>query len=225
MHLFWSQSLSDIHHYEIIPIYRLCPHALNWRVYTTSINCTGMMILSSLYWKFHNNEDLSLQCVNLLLSKWLEMITTMHSITKKSPWKSERESFFFWIVPFMVCCLYEWMTSTRAVTCTSAAVDKWFAMYPSVFIVVLVRLFLFFAFIVTIQITLLLGYQVWGEMKVVYKFHRKYLQKNFRKFLFRCLGWFSMKSLEVLYNLTNTYIWLQMSYSICHPVIVKVWSN
>ena len=37
-------------------------------------------------------------------------------------------------------------------------------------------------------------------MKVVYKFHLKCLQKVFRKFLFRCLGWFSLKSLEVLYN-------------------------
>ena len=36
-------------------------------------------------------------------------------------------------------------------------------------------------------------------MKVVYKFHLKYLQKVFRKFLFWCLGWFSLKSLEVLW--------------------------
>ena len=35
-------------------------------------------------------------------------------------------------------------------------------------------------------------------MKVVYKFHHKWLQKVFRKFLFWCLGWFSLKSLEVL---------------------------
>ena len=84
------------------------------------------------------------------ISFWV-MITTTHSNTKSSPWKSERESFFFWIVPFMVCCLYIWMTSTRAVTCTSVVVN-WFAMYPSVFIVVVVHLFLFFAFIVTIQL-------------------------------------------------------------------------
>ena len=36
-------------------------------------------------------------------------------------------------------------------------------------------------------------------MKVVYKFHLKCLQKVFRKFLFWCLGWFPLKSLEVLY--------------------------
>ena len=98
-----------------------------------------------------------------LLNKWLEMITTTHSNTKRSPWKSKRESFFFWIDPFMVCYLYVWMASTsmtRAVTCTSA-VDKWFTMYPSVFNVVLIHLFPFFAFIVTIQLTLLLAYQVW----------------------------------------------------------------
>ena len=41
---------------------------------------------------------------------------------------------------------------TGAVTYTSA-VDQWFAMYPFVFIVSLVHLFLFFAFIVTIQLT------------------------------------------------------------------------
>ena len=35
-------------------------------------------------------------------------------------------------------------------------------------------------------------------MKVVYKFHLKCLQKVFRKFLFWCLGWFSLKSLVVL---------------------------
>ena len=76
------------------------------------------------------------------ISFWV-MITTTHSNTKSSPWKSGRESVFFWIVPFMVCCLYVWMTSTRAVTCTSVVVN-WFAMYPSVFIVGLVHLFLIF---------------------------------------------------------------------------------
>ena len=50
-----------------------------------------------------------------------------------------REFFFFWIVTFMVCCLYVWMVSTRALTYTSA-VDQWFAMYPFVFIVSLVHL-------------------------------------------------------------------------------------
>ena len=116
--------------------------------------------------------------------------------------------FYFWIDPFMVCYLYVWMASTSmtmAVTCTSA-VDKWFTMYPSVFIVVLIHLFPFFAFIVTIQLTLLLEYQVWGLMKVVYKFHLKCLQKVFRKFLFWCLGWFSLKSLEVLYVTHLFYI-------------------
>ena len=109
------------------------------------------------------------------------------------------ELFHSWCVAFM----YEWPASTWAVTCTSA-VDKWFAMFPSVFIVVLVHLFLIFAFIVTIQLTLLLGCQVWGLMKVVYKFHHQCLQNVFRKFLFRCLGWFSLKSLEVLSDLIHS---------------------
>ena len=100
------------HHYEIIPTGYVLMFWLGGCILS---NQTGM-ILSSLYWKFHNNEGLSLYCVNLLLSKWLELITTMHSNTKRSHWKSERESFFFWIVTFMVCCLYVWMASTRAVT-------------------------------------------------------------------------------------------------------------
>ena len=136
------------------------------------------------------------------------MITTTHSNTKRSPWKSTRESFFFWIDPFMVCYLYVWIASTsmtRAVTCTSA-VDKWFTMYPSVFSVVLFHLFPFFAFIVTVQLTLLLEYQVWGWMKVVYKFHLKCLQNVFRKFLFWCLGWFSLKSLEVLLMILFSFL-------------------
>ena len=45
------------------------------------------------------------------------------------------------------------MVSTRAVTYTSA-VDQWFAMYLFVFIVILVHLFLLFAFIVTIQLVI-----------------------------------------------------------------------
>ena len=98
-----------------------------------------------------------------LLNKWLEMITTTHSNTKRSPCKSKRES-FFWIDPFMVRYLYVWMASTsmtREVTCScTSAVDKWFTMHPSVFIAVLIHLFTFFAFIVTIQLTLLLEYQV-----------------------------------------------------------------
>ena len=144
-------------------------------------------------------------CESFLLNKWLEMITTLHLNTKRGPWKSEWESVFFWIVPFMVCYLYVWMASTRAVTCASA-VDKWFSMYHSVFNVAVVHLFPFFAFIiiVTIQLTLLLGYQVWGWMNVVYKFHLKCLQKVFRKFLFWCLGWFSLKSLEVLSTVGST---------------------
>ena len=40
----------------------------------------------------------------------------------------------------------------KAVTYTSA-IDQWFAMYPFVFIEIFVHLFLFFAFIVTIQLT------------------------------------------------------------------------
>ena len=101
------------------------------------------------------------QRCSVWISFWV-MITTRHSNTKSSPCNSERESFFFWIVPsWWVCCLYVWMTSTRAVTCTSVVI-KWFAMYPSVSIMVLVHLFLFFAFIVTIQFILLLGYQVCG---------------------------------------------------------------
>ena len=35
----------------------------------------------------------------------------------------------------------------------TSAVDQWFAMYLFVFIVILVHLFLLFAFIVTIQLT------------------------------------------------------------------------
>ena len=100
-----------------------------------------------------------------------------HTNTKRSPWKPERKSFFFWIVPFMVCCLYVWMASTRAVTCTSA-VDKRFAMYPSVFIAVLVHLFLIFA--------------------CLYSHNSVNFVIGFRKFLFCCLGWFSLKSSEVL---------------------------
>ena len=124
------------------------------------------------------------------------MITTPHSNIKRGPWKSERESVFFWIVPFMVCYLYVWMASTKAVTCTSA-VDKWFTMYPSVFIVTLVHLFPFFAFIVTIQLTLLLGSSMRlneGSIQI----SSQMLAKIFRKFLFWCLGWFSLKSLEIL---------------------------
>ena len=83
------------------------------------------------------------------------------SKTKRSPWKSEGEFFFFWIVPFMVCCLYVWMVNTRAVTYTSA-VDKWFAMYPLFSLWFWFIYSYFFAFIVTIQLTLLLGYQLWG---------------------------------------------------------------
>ena len=82
------------------------------------LNYTGM-ILSSLYWKFHHNEGLY-PC-SVRISFWVMIITT-HANTKSSPWKSERESFFFWIVLFMVCCLYVWMTNTRAVTCTSVVV-------------------------------------------------------------------------------------------------------
>ena len=120
-----------------------------------------------------------------------------HSNTKRSPWKPGRESFFFCIVPFMVCCLYVSVASTRAVTCTSA-VDKWFAMYPSVFIVVLVNLFLIFAFIVTIQLTLLLGYKYMRLNEGSIQISSQMLEKVFRKFLFWCLGWFSLKLLEVL---------------------------
>ena len=66
--------------------------------------------------------------VNLLLSD------DHYNTFKHKEWslRSERESFFFWIVPFMVCWLYVWMTSTRVVTCTGVVVN-WFAMYPSVF--------------------------------------------------------------------------------------------
>ena len=139
-----------IHHYVTIPLVYVLMFWLGGCILSWLLNYTGM-ILSSLYWKFHHNEGLS-----LWISFWV-MITTAHSNTKTGPWNSERESFFFWIVSFMVCCLYVWMTSTRAVTCTSVIV-RWFAMYPSVFIMVLVHLFLFFAFIVTIQLTLLLEY-------------------------------------------------------------------
>ena len=146
-----------IHHYVIIPIVYVLMFWLWGCMLSWLLNYTGI-ILSSLYWKFHHNAKVY-PC-SVWLSFWV-MITTTQSNTKISPWKPERESFFFWIVPFMVCCLYVWMTSTRAVTCTSVVVN-WFAMYPSVFIMGLVHLFLFFAFIVTIQLTLLLGYQVWG---------------------------------------------------------------
>ena len=49
----------------------------------------------------------------------------------------------------MVCCLYVWLVSTRVVTYTRT-LDQWFAMYPFVFIVVLLHLFILLAFIVTI---------------------------------------------------------------------------
>ena len=97
--------------------------------------------------------------VNLLLSRWLEMIRTTHSNTKRSPWKSERESFFFWIAPFMMCCLYVWMVRTRAVTFTSAV--KWFAMYPSV-LIVFWFIYSYFCLCSHNSVNLLLGYQVWG---------------------------------------------------------------
>ena len=157
MHLFWSQkSLCGL---ICTQHYRLCPHVLNWRVYTIELHRHDSEFpVLKIPWQW---RSVFVVCESFLLNKWVEMIITLHSNTKRGPWKSERESVFFWIVPFMVCYLYVWMASTRAVTCTSA-VDKWLTMYPSVFIVALVHLFPFFAFIVTIQLTLLLGYQVWG---------------------------------------------------------------
>ena len=134
------------------------PHSWNNYYMSSSIDLDGVYYRTELH--RHDSEFPVLKvkqwrsvltvCESSFWVLWLELITTMHSNTKRSPWKSERESFFFWIVPFMACCLYVWMTITRAVTCISA-VDKWFAMYPSVFIVFLVHIFLFFAFIVTIQ--------------------------------------------------------------------------
>ena len=91
--------------------------------------------MQGLYWKFliiFQWRSVFVVCESFLLNKWLEMITTLHSNTKRSPWKSERESFFVWIVPFMVCCLYVWMASTRELTCTSA-VDKWFTICTPLF--------------------------------------------------------------------------------------------
>ena len=117
------------HHFIIIPIGYVLMH---WNGRSILSTAQAWFILSSLFWKFHNNGGRSLLCMNLLFSKWLKMITTMHSNTERSLWKSERESFFFGIVPLMVCCLYAWMA------CTSA-VDKRFAMYPSVSIVILVH--------------------------------------------------------------------------------------
>ena len=120
------------HHYVIIPIGYVL---MCWIRGCILSNRTGM-ILSSLYWNFQNNKGLSLVVCE---SSFEWMIWDNHNNAfkhKRSPWKSERES-SFWIVPFMVWCLYVWIASTRAVTCTSA-VDKWFAMYHSVFIVVLV---------------------------------------------------------------------------------------
>ena len=101
---------------------------------------------------------------NRLCPASIDLITTLHSSTMRSPWESERESLFFWIVPFIACCLYICMVNIvcyKAVKCTMA-VDNWFAMYPSVLVVCLVHLFLFLAFIAPIQLTLLLGYQAWG---------------------------------------------------------------
>ena len=43
-------------------------------------------------------------------------------------------------------------------------------------------------------------------IKAVYKFHHKCLQKVFRKFLFWCLGWFSLKSLQVLWIFKTYFI-------------------
>ena len=89
------------------------------------------------------------------MSSSTDLITTIHSNIKRSPWESERASFFFWIVPFIACCLHVCMVNIvcyKAVKCTMA-VDKWFAMHPSVFIGFLVHLYLFFAFIVRIHLS------------------------------------------------------------------------
>ena len=147
-------------------IFKQMKEALSWKKKKIKgVYCNDYWITQAWFWVpcIESFIIMKVYPCSVWISFWV-MITTTHSNTKSrpSPWKSERESFFFWIVPFMVCCLYVWMmTSTRAVTCTSVVVN-WFAMYLSVFIVGLVHLFLFFAFIVTIQLTLLLGYQVWG---------------------------------------------------------------
>ena len=99
-------------------------------------------------------------------------------------------------------------------------VIKWFAMCPSVFIVVLVHLFLIFCLYNHSSVNFVI---VISSMRLnegsIYKFHHKCLQKVFRKFLFRCLGWFSLKSLEVLFSIDIVH---KSGCVICHVAKTKI---
>ena len=124
MHLFWSQLLlcsQDIHSPLCNNSNRLCPHVLTLRVY--SVMTIELHRHDSEFPVLKDSSQCKVYPCSVWISFWV-IITTTHSNTKSSPWKSERESFFFWIVSFMVCCLYVWMTSTRAVTCTSVVVNR-----------------------------------------------------------------------------------------------------
>ena len=64
---------------------RLCPHVLNWRGYTIELHRHDSEF--PVYWKFHTVIMKGCLCSVwiFLLNKWLEMITTLHSNTKRSP--------------------------------------------------------------------------------------------------------------------------------------------